>query len=558
MAFSLLNCSKDDSGNEPSVTGGGKVYRYQSVLIEVSNMELSQNYYTGTFGAQNISVLKVDSSTLTFMIPGDASLGDIKLSIPGLNNTKLTYNVLQPTLAQTPQETVAPLISKFETFFTDIETPTLESGIAKNNYLQFKNYWDSTATDVEKEQIALWYQTNKILIDEIFHLGNSFGGRMMNKSASGFGSIFGSYKHIVGRVVAIAGVGLTVSALTATTVAAAPVLLGLAVISVGIKYCNDGNDEILIDIKKGLNLEADGLSGNNGRMLDNSIKLISDEMHTASFRIKSETLSQDDANSSNNLLKEYFSTTSILNNTIDQVDNTIDWMNSKKATSYQPFDEVVIPANSVEDVKNVSPETMQGIKFSINHPNLKLISATLASDGQLNLKVKVIGEPTINPVVSTLNYSYSDEISEFSGHFEISVANPPDKVIHYDIAVDGVNYAGIKNLYSDGGDRYDDYYSNSFYAFGSGYPQNLFYVSIEVEKSQDETITFVFQDVNFSLSGNYELKYSLIMMSNSASYLDYYANSGTIFKTGSSSFTFSGVYKSTLGQINVSGSVIVE
>lgn len=549
MTFAMSNCSKDDS-NEPSVNGGGKVYRYQSVTIEVSNMELSQNQYTATFGSLNVLVLKADSSTLTFMIPADAALGSTKLSIPDLNNTKLSYEVLQPTLAQTPQETVAPLLGKFETFFTGISTPTTESGIANNNYLQFKNYWNNNATDAEKEQIALWYQTNKTLIDEIFYLGDNIGGRTVNTTNGfGFDIDFQAYKHVVGKVVAVAGIVVIATG-------AAPVLAGVALIGVGIKICNDANVK-LIDFKKGLNLEADGLSGYIDRMQNNSIQLISDELHTTSFRIQSGTISQEDANSSNDLLKGYFSTTSILNNTINQVDNTIDWVNSQKSTSCQPFDEVVIPATSTESTNEVTPEIMPGIKFSINHPNLKLVSATLASNGQLNLKVKVIGEPTINPVVSTLNYTYSDEISEFSGYFDITVGDP-DKVIRYNITLNGVNYTGVKNLYLDG--MYGD--GESWFYYGSD--QSTYSMSFVFGANQ----RIYFSYVPLSLSGNFTggPDYSTSMWLrddvNEYSCENDYLNPIIISKSGSTGFTFNGGYLSGgyqgQSKINASGSVIVE
>jgi hypothetical protein len=60
--------------------------------------------------------------------------------------------------------------------------------------------------------------------------------------------------------------------------------------------------------------------------------------------------------------------------------------------------------------------------FSITNPNLTLVNSTLQSDGQMALKINIIGSPT-TPIDSFLNYSYSDEFNTFSGKLPITVSN---------------------------------------------------------------------------------------------------------------------------------------
>jgi uncharacterized protein (TIGR02145 family) len=62
------------------------------------------------------------------------------------------------------------------------------------------------------------------------------------------------------------------------------------------------------------------------------------------------------------------------------------------------------------------------MQFTVNHPNLQLVSATLQGNGQMNLKVKFVGTPAPLPVNSFLNYSYSDEYTSFSGKLPLQVA----------------------------------------------------------------------------------------------------------------------------------------
>ena len=71
---------------------------------------------------------------------------------------------------------------------------------------------------------------------------------------------------------------------------------------------------------------------------------------------------------------------------------------------------------------------MQKISFSVNHPNLSLETATLLNNGQLRIKIKFVGNPPINKVISTLNYTYSDDFSSFSGNFPIEVNGAPSNI----------------------------------------------------------------------------------------------------------------------------------
>jgi uncharacterized protein (TIGR02145 family) len=82
-----------------------------------------------------------------------------------------------------------------------------------------------------------------------------------------------------------------------------------------------------------------------------------------------------------------------------------------------------LPTSSAAVNVNVTQEIYSKIGLSINHPNLQLVSSSMQSDGQLKMKIKIIGTPATLPVVSTLNYSYSDDFSTFSGTLPISVNN---------------------------------------------------------------------------------------------------------------------------------------
>jgi hypothetical protein len=55
----------------------------------------------------------------------------------------------------------------------------------------------------------------------------------------------------------------------------------------------------------------------------------------------------------------------------------------------------------------------------------------LQSDGQLNLKVKFVGNPTATTINSTLNYTYNDDFSSFSGSFPIEVNSSVSNLFNF-------------------------------------------------------------------------------------------------------------------------------
>ncbi len=160
-------CSKDDAENAENINqNGGNVYRYQIVTINVPNTELEQDEYEGTLGNQSIELVKTEAHKLAFAVPIEAVLGNTELLIPNLNNAKISYNILQPILELSVDETVNLFTNSVGAAFETIEQSAVQSAVAQNNYDQFLAYY-AQATPSEKEEIALFYQTNKTLFDSV-------------------------------------------------------------------------------------------------------------------------------------------------------------------------------------------------------------------------------------------------------------------------------------------------------------------------------------------------------------------------------------------------------
>lgn len=405
----FIGCSPDESNNS-SNPNGGNVYRYQIVTIDVPGIALNDNQYPASFGSFSVTVMKTDENKLSFGIPIDAPLGDTELIIPSLNNTTVRYNVLQPELEQSSEETFASFISLADAHFLSLQEPSTNDGIAQNNYFQFKDYLANNATEDEKEKIALYYYVNKVAIDSILQFDvNNPTGRFDQTDIL-------AIQAFCGAVLWTAGGGLGVvyfpePSLKLVSTIVAGISFGGAI----VLFDNLAQRKITV-----LGIKVDSFLGNNNRNAQNNTISLQDEvMSSLPLALASRELIDSDSNNTNSHIKRFFSSKSIYNNIINYVNEAI--ANLSSFISLSTFNSAILSQNSITTDENVTSEIMQDITFSITHPNLQLVNATLQSDGQLNVKVKIIGNPTSFPVVGNLNYTYNDGFSSFSGTFPVEV-----------------------------------------------------------------------------------------------------------------------------------------
>lgn len=414
LSVVFAGCSKDDDGKTQVEENGGDVFRYQIVTIDFSNTELSENEYNATLGNLNITIIKTDENQLAFAVPVDVELGYTELVIPNLNHVRIKYNVLQPQLGQSAEETVSSLTDKFENFFTGISEPNLENTIALNNYNQFKNYLENNATTEQKKNIALYYQVNKEVVDSILFENGNIGSRTSELTSEEKTLILKFKASVLSLSIAAVGIWLGSPEIK---------LLGAAIASVGINKAKQYHRQLQgLEIKV-INFSLDGEESEQGKLTQNrAIQLNSGELATLSFKIGKRKLLESDNTITESNISLFFSNKITFNNVIDTINGVITWLNTNiPFVSLSAFEHSVLSSDSTAVYSNTLPETTQNITFSVNHPNLQLVSATLVNNGQLNLQIKIIGTPTATSVISALNYSYSDEMSNFSGYFDINV-----------------------------------------------------------------------------------------------------------------------------------------
>ena len=413
IAFALitvLSCSKDDTQNEPN-QDGGEIFRSQVVTIDLSGVSLTDTEYQGTIDGVAIRLSKAANDKLTFMVPYSTALGLKDLVIPELNNTLIHYDIKETILTQSVTETLTPLFDNVATCNQNLDgsPEALEAEATLNSFTAYF----AQASEAEKTELAVIYKANKLLFDSI--LLGTYAGRLAGPNEVCFGA-------------AVIGCGASIVLLYSPT--GVGQLAGLVLLAPSLYAAIKCRKPILEELVMCVNIIGNGILGDNNRLASTSILLQNDVASTLTFNLLKRKLIASDANKTQPVWVSFFSSFNLMNFYITVANAVIPVVNNLPFVNIAPFTLVQLPSTSANVAIEANATAFSGMQFSVNHPNLQLVSATLQGTGQMNVKIKIIGTPSVVPVVSFLNYSYSDEYTSFSGKLPIQVeAVAPDEVV---------------------------------------------------------------------------------------------------------------------------------
>lgn len=408
----LFSCSKDDTASDSIDENGGQIYRYQVVTINVGSTSLTNNVYLGTLAGTTVELTKVADHELVFYVPETTPIGATELHINSLNNAKINYEVKNVILTQSVDETLAPLETNFENYGNQLSTASQDIPFVQNHSTMM-SYYNGLSIE-EKSEVAKFYKVNKTIIDAVYNTDYStIQGRNIDMQEN---------RALVLRFKAALAVGMIGSAVAIAEPSniIRPIAIGVAI--AGISAAVDYHFELIDRNINIIEMKINALTGTNNRNTNSQLSLTENVATTLPFNVNVRPIQETDSNSQQEYMKLYFATKNRLNELISNINEAILWVNN--AIPFVSFD--TLPLAQVSSSANpvtadVTSQIMQKINFSISHPNLSLETATLQSDGQLNLKVKFVGNPTATSISSTLNYTYNDDFSSFSGSFPIEV-----------------------------------------------------------------------------------------------------------------------------------------
>lgn len=418
-----LSCSKEET--EPTLTGenGGQVSRFQLVTIDFGSNTVPNDTYEGTFNNELVTLSKIEDNKLLFYVNESTPLGQTQLLIPALNNTKIIYEVVEATLTQSPEATLQPLMD-YQAQYGATLTNAPEDAPFLQNHNAFTQYFANLSDD-DRIIAAKFYNTNKAIFDAVYTTNyDAIQGRMANQTQADFD--FQLYRSLIAKH------AFSVFVTAAAATAAAKVrpygvhtVVLVTVAGAGIYKSIDFYDQIITDVFRVIGVKIDNILGLNNRMANapnTTLTLTDNQATTLPFVVNGRNFTNTDSNVQKEYVQTFFTSKNKLNGFINDLNTAINWINnSVPLLTLSTIPNVDLPASVASNSFDTNAQVMQGFTFSVNHPNLSLVNATLQSDGQLNLKVKFVGNPTATSISSTLNYTYNDDFSSFSGSFPIEV-----------------------------------------------------------------------------------------------------------------------------------------
>ena len=398
----FISCSKEETKTVPVDQIGGIIYQSQVVTVDLPGLVVSNQTYNATIDGMAIQLSKASNEKLTFLVPASISLGLKDLVIPELNNAVVHYDIKETVLTQTVTETLTPLFDNVAAF-TQNSDGSLEALEAEATLNSFTTYF-AQASEAEKTELAVLYKANKLLFDSI--LLGTYAGRLAGPNEDCL-------------AIAVIGMGASITLIIAPTLVTQ--LAGLGLFAVSLKEAKRCGRPIYDELVMAENITANGILGVNNRLASTSILLQNDVSSTITLNVLKRKLIASDANKTQTVWVSFFSSFNVMNLNTTLANSVIAVVNNLPFVNIAPLTLVQLPSTSASVGVVANAMAFSGMQFSVNHPNLQLVSATLLSNGQMNLKIKFVGTPTTLPVSSFLNYSYSDEYNSFSGKLPIKV-----------------------------------------------------------------------------------------------------------------------------------------
>lgn len=428
LVFSLvliLSCSKDDTDETLVDQNGGQISRFQIVIIDFGETSLSDNTYSGTFNNQPITLNNVEDNKLAFYVNETIPLGTTELNIPALSNTKIIYEVVEAVLTQTPAATLQPLLDYQVQYGTTLTNDPEDAPFLQNHNSLTAYLASLTGDDAIKA--AKFYQANKTIFDAVYNTNfDAIQGKNPNQPQEDFD--FQLYRSLIQRHKAVVIVTVIAGFLAATPpYELIETGITTAVALVGIRKSRDYHNQIITDVFRVIQIKLNDVLGDNARVSNMKLAPLSlsdNQLATLPFKVNAKNFNSTDNAIQKEFVQKYFTSKNSLNNFINKLNSVITWVNNNNSFfTLSTIATINVPTTTSLNSFDANTQLMQRFSFSVNHPNLSLETATLSSTGQLNLKVKFIGNPTTIPINSTLNYTYNDDFSSFSGSFPIKVDN---------------------------------------------------------------------------------------------------------------------------------------
>lgn len=408
----FISCSKDNDSTNPINIDAGIVSHDQVAEITLPTENLSQNIYDGNINGTPIKLVKSGINELSFYMPNDLPVGDYNLLIPALDAT-ISVQINQTVLTNSADETMSDFFTNLTTYSQTIDTSTPEGLSMSQAISSFSNFYNNSNQE-QKDAFALIYKANKTKFDN-FTL-NIDAGKSTN---SFFSNLFSKTKKATFSI-ALGTALVVVSPVLGGATAVAAGVFGVLLAKQGCERAYEANKELIDYVYDDISVKFNGFFGSNIKANENLV-LVDNTLKQMTFQVSRRKIIASDESKTTPLAIDYFDSYKRYNELTGKINQTIENLNNSNTIDYGDVAYESLPTSSPEVIQNVTSEMFSNVSFSLNNSNLSLQQATFLSDGQLNLKALIVGNPSANSISTNLTYSYDNDFSEFSGTISLRV-----------------------------------------------------------------------------------------------------------------------------------------
>ena len=406
-----VSCSKNEDDDKPVNQTGGEAFRSKIITVPTGSTALTADEYPATFNDVAVTLMRSQDNKLLFLVPATAEYGVHDLVIPGLNNAVVHYDVKETVLPGTPDEVIAGLTANFTTFSNTLDDSQESAGV-KASLASFNEYYKK-ATVAEKTQMATLYNANKAMFDNV--LLNDFSN--LNGRSIDADDI---------KLLAQFSYSITVMVGGAFTVLYVPEpalkVLGAAVAVVAFNKTKYFFSQLKERKLHTVTLVAEKILGDNERSSNAATLSFQDNTSkTISLALTERPLTTADANDTSTGTATFFSNYKMYNTYAGKVNVVIKQINSLPFVDISLIPLQQLPETATAVPANATASSFIHLTFSVNHPNVTLVSPKFEDDGKMSLAFKITGTPASLPIETKLSYTYKDDFSSFSGTFPVKV-----------------------------------------------------------------------------------------------------------------------------------------
>jgi len=428
LTLLIYSCSKDDeqpNNNSDNVNTPLKIEANQSEIIKISySGELNKEQYDAFIGDSSYTVYKENDSTLVLSTPNILE-GNYEFSVPDLNY-KNEIKIIETILSETPEILLTNIESAIADFNSDIENEDSEKEIVNSVNSTFSEII-KTASDEEKKQLALFYEANKLIFDDLLY--NDFKNsnsqlKVSSKLLSGK-CLFCTSDNFKFKIsVLTIGGGALLAKYGGTPLEKA---FGVAALTVGFVKAKKFGLKVTNKRLKLINSIINSVPLIGGKVLSAKQSILSfsnKQSKKLTLSTENRFLNNTDRNSINEGFVTFFSSYDKLNDIVETINSIITFVNDKiPFSTIKSLSSFNLPTSTSSESFEVESSFYDNFNFNIANDKVS-ISTDLVKTGEIEITLTADESVDLSqPIETQLIINYKDDFNDLTKEFDIVLEN---------------------------------------------------------------------------------------------------------------------------------------